>query len=96
MESLLGLLRIHMKRGVKLAIRDSKSSDPYVVVKMGKQVILGFSFFIYVSIICNGLKKLCFEEGLVICGFFEWSQLFMFFYFFFLCDFSYWTLWSVI
>lgn len=37
MENWLGLLRIHVQRGVNLAIRDSISSDPYVVVRMGKQ-----------------------------------------------------------
>ncbi|KAJ7975234.1 Protein C2-DOMAIN ABA-RELATED like [Quillaja saponaria] len=37
MENLLGLLRIRVKRGVNLAVRDVRSSDPYVVVKMGKQ-----------------------------------------------------------
>ncbi|KAK9271783.1 hypothetical protein L1049_002147 [Liquidambar formosana] len=37
MENLLGLLRIHVHRGVNLAKRDVRSSDPYVVVKMGKQ-----------------------------------------------------------
>ncbi|CAG7906304.1 hypothetical protein IGI04_014847 [Brassica rapa subsp. trilocularis] len=37
MENLLGLLRIHVKRGVNLAIRDISSSDPYVVVHSGKQ-----------------------------------------------------------
>ncbi|XP_048633348.1 protein C2-DOMAIN ABA-RELATED 1 [Brassica napus] len=40
MENLLGLLRIHVKRGVNLAIRDRadiSSSDPYVVVHSGKQ-----------------------------------------------------------
>ncbi|KAB5560914.1 hypothetical protein DKX38_005871 [Salix brachista] len=37
MENLMGLLRIHVIRGVDLAIRDVSSSDPYVVVKMGKQ-----------------------------------------------------------
>ncbi|XP_059623072.1 protein C2-DOMAIN ABA-RELATED 4-like [Cornus florida] len=37
MEHLLGLLRIHIHRGVNLAIRDMKSSDPYVIVRMGKQ-----------------------------------------------------------
>lgn len=38
MDSLLGLLRIRIKRGVNLAVRDINSSDPYIVVKMGKQV----------------------------------------------------------
>ncbi|KAA8542826.1 hypothetical protein F0562_023978 [Nyssa sinensis] len=37
MESLLGLLRIRVKRGINLAVRDVRTSDPYVVVKMGKQ-----------------------------------------------------------
>ncbi|XP_058781833.1 protein C2-DOMAIN ABA-RELATED 4-like [Vicia villosa] len=37
MENLLGLLKIHVQRGVNLAVRDVKSSDPYVVIKMGKQ-----------------------------------------------------------
>merc|ERR1712071_479429 len=37
MENLLGLLRIRVRRGVNLAVRDVRSSDPYVVVKMGKQ-----------------------------------------------------------
>ncbi|KAI9100299.1 hypothetical protein K1719_024517 [Acacia pycnantha] len=37
MENLLGLLRIRVQRGVNLAVRDVVSSDPYVVVKMGKQ-----------------------------------------------------------
>ncbi|CAN8232876.1 unnamed protein product [Cochlearia groenlandica] len=37
MENLMGLLRIHVKRGVNLAIRDISSSDPYVVVQSAKQ-----------------------------------------------------------
>ncbi|WCJ25232.1 Calcium-dependent lipid-binding (CaLB domain) family protein [Euphorbia peplus] len=37
MENLMGLLRIHVHRGVNLAIRDVCTSDPYVVVRMGKQ-----------------------------------------------------------
>ncbi|XP_039025597.1 protein C2-DOMAIN ABA-RELATED 1-like [Hibiscus syriacus] len=39
MENLTGLLRIHVQRGVNLAVRDVVSSDPYVVIKMGKQKI---------------------------------------------------------
>lgn len=42
MEDLLGLLRIRIKRGVNLAVRDVNTSDPYAVVKMGKQVIFLF------------------------------------------------------
>ncbi|KAF5742588.1 ADP-ribosylation factor GTPase-activating protein AGD11 [Tripterygium wilfordii] len=38
MENLMGLLRIHVQRGVNLAVRDvTGASDPYVLFKMGKQ-----------------------------------------------------------
>ncbi|KAL0431398.1 UNVERIFIED_CONTAM: protein C2-DOMAIN ABA-RELATED 5 [Sesamum radiatum] len=37
MENLLGLLRINVQRGINLAKRDATSSDPYVIVRMGKQ-----------------------------------------------------------
>ncbi|CAA0817251.1 Calcium-dependent lipid-binding (CaLB domain) family protein [Striga hermonthica] len=37
MENLCGLLKITVVRGVKLAVRDARSSDPYVIVRMGKQ-----------------------------------------------------------
>lgn len=33
----MGLLRIRVYKGVNLAIRDVVSSDPYVVIRMGKQ-----------------------------------------------------------
>ena len=38
MDNLLGLLRIRVKRGNNLAVRDLGTSDPYVVITMGKQV----------------------------------------------------------
>ncbi|KAJ8761344.1 hypothetical protein K2173_001400 [Erythroxylum novogranatense] len=37
MENIMGLLRIRVNRGFNLAIRDAWSSDPYLVLKMGKQ-----------------------------------------------------------
>ncbi|KAG6382797.1 hypothetical protein SASPL_157494 [Salvia splendens] len=37
MDNILGLLRIKVVRGFKLAKRDARSSDPYVIVRMGKQ-----------------------------------------------------------
>ena len=37
----LGLLKVTVVKGRKLVIRDFKTSDPYVVVKLGNQVILG-------------------------------------------------------
>ncbi|KAI3519342.1 hypothetical protein L1887_08372 [Cichorium endivia] len=38
-DSLLGLLRVHVQKGVNLAIRDLRSSDPYVIIRMGKQIV---------------------------------------------------------
>ncbi|KAF2305540.1 hypothetical protein GH714_006316 [Hevea brasiliensis] len=37
MENILGLLRIRVRRGVNLAVRDHGGSDPYVVVTSGHQ-----------------------------------------------------------
>ncbi|KAM7524287.1 hypothetical protein LguiA_014189 [Lonicera macranthoides] len=37
MEHLLGLLRINVHKGINLAVRDRTTSDPYVVIRMGKQ-----------------------------------------------------------
>ncbi|KAK9699377.1 hypothetical protein RND81_08G170100 [Saponaria officinalis] len=37
MSSILGLLRVKVIRGINLAIRDVKTSDPYVIVRLGKQ-----------------------------------------------------------
>ena len=45
MESLLGLLRIHIHGGVNLVVRDFRCSGPYVVIKMGKQVKTDLSYF---------------------------------------------------
>lgn len=44
MDNLLGLLRIRVKRGINLAVRDVRSSDPYVVVRMGQQVLCSYLF----------------------------------------------------
>ncbi|ERN05468.1 hypothetical protein AMTRI_Chr12g234790 [Amborella trichopoda] len=37
MERVIGLLRVRVIKGVNLAVRDIRSSDPYVVLTMGKQ-----------------------------------------------------------
>ncbi|KAE8658617.1 hypothetical protein F3Y22_tig00116971pilonHSYRG00959 [Hibiscus syriacus] len=37
MEELLGLLRIHVNRGVNLAVRNVRTSDPYIIFGMGNQ-----------------------------------------------------------
>jgi hypothetical protein len=41
MREQLGLLKVTVVQGKKLVIRDFRTSDPYVVVKLGNQVILG-------------------------------------------------------
>lgn len=55
LNNLLGLLRIRVKRGVNLAVRDLNSSDPYVIVKMGKQVtnLYFFTIILYVKPSCR-------------------------------------------
>ncbi|CAA7022432.1 unnamed protein product [Microthlaspi erraticum] len=35
MEGMLGLMKIRVKKGINLARRDSRSSDPFVVITMG-------------------------------------------------------------
>jgi len=37
LDHLVGLLKLRVVRGVNLAVRDLRSSDPYVVVRIGKQ-----------------------------------------------------------
>ena len=37
MENLLGLLKVRVKRGINLAVRDVRSSDPYVLLSTGNQ-----------------------------------------------------------
>ncbi|XP_075514800.1 protein C2-DOMAIN ABA-RELATED 5-like [Primulina tabacum] len=39
MENILGLLRIRVIRGINLAKRDVRSSDPYVIIRLGKQKV---------------------------------------------------------
>ncbi|PKU74139.1 putative ADP-ribosylation factor GTPase-activating protein AGD11 [Dendrobium catenatum] len=37
MESVIGLLRVRIIRGVNLAVRDTRGSDPYIVLSLGGQ-----------------------------------------------------------
>ncbi|KAL1292047.1 hypothetical protein HN51_060509 [Arachis hypogaea] len=37
MDSILGLLKLRIKKGINLAVRDTSSSDPYVVANIGEQ-----------------------------------------------------------
>jgi hypothetical protein len=36
----IGILEVKVKKGTNLAIRDFRSSDPYVVLTLGQQVIM--------------------------------------------------------
>lgn len=47
MEEALGLLKVVVLQGKRLVIRDFKSSDPYVVVKLGNQVIFLATHYYY-------------------------------------------------
>ena len=42
MVEFIGLLKVTVKKGTNLAIRDMMSSDPYVVLNLGKQVSVLF------------------------------------------------------
>ncbi|KAL8137602.1 hypothetical protein V2J09_003603 [Rumex salicifolius] len=63
MENMLGLLRIRVKRGIDLAIRDFRSSDPYVVIRLGKQVFISSSVFILNAVLWDSdLLKCCLQN----------------------------------
>jgi hypothetical protein len=38
MDGLVGILKVRVVRGINLAYRDARGSDPYVVLRLGKQV----------------------------------------------------------
>lgn len=57
MENLLGLLRVRVKRGVNLAVRDVRSSDPYVVIKMYNQVNFQFFYNFFIIIIITIIEN---------------------------------------
>lgn len=42
MVEFIGLLKVKIEKGINLAVRDMMSSDPYVVLKLGQQVIIFF------------------------------------------------------
>ena len=64
LDHLVGLLKLRVVRGVNLAVRDLRSSDPYVVVRIGKQVLLilslrGFSHL-------HQRDEICLDEYIVV------------------------------
>ena len=44
MDGLAGLLKVRVVRGINLAYRDARGSDPYVVLRLGKKVCVVPSF----------------------------------------------------
>lgn len=44
MVEFIGIIKVKVIKGTNLAVRDILSSDPYVILKLGKQV----SIFVYV------------------------------------------------
>ncbi|XP_048494518.1 protein C2-DOMAIN ABA-RELATED 1 isoform X2 [Beta vulgaris subsp. vulgaris] len=45
MSNAIGAIRIRMKRGINLAVRDSKTSDPYIIVALGEQFVYDYDTF---------------------------------------------------
>ncbi|XLT04993.1 hypothetical protein HN51_043742 [Arachis hypogaea] len=45
MDQIYGVLKLRIQRGINLAIRDLRSSDPYVVVSMGTQKVFDKDMF---------------------------------------------------
>lgn len=41
-KEIVGLVKVKVVRGTNLAVRDVSSSDPYVVLKLGNQVIVNY------------------------------------------------------
>jgi hypothetical protein len=46
MDGLVGLLKVRVIRGINLAYRDARGSDPYVVLRLGRKVVLLFSIYV--------------------------------------------------
>ena len=64
MGELLGLLKVVVVQGKRLVIRDFKSSDPYVVVKLGDQVCLASFHFCFYHICQCPIVLLFFLESI--------------------------------
>lgn len=47
MDGLVGLLKVRVVRGINLAYRDARGSDPYVVLRLGKKVVFFIFFFVF-------------------------------------------------
>lgn len=48
-----GQLKVTVVKGRSLAIRDFNSSDPYVILKLGKQVVPDVSYIFLCSLTCK-------------------------------------------
>lgn len=47
----LGLVKVIVVQGKRLAVRDFKSSDPYVILKLGNQVLYVFFIMFFVEFV---------------------------------------------
>jgi len=50
MVEFIGMLKVKVIKGTNLAIRDIKSSDPYVVLSLGQQV--GVTIYLGILLLC--------------------------------------------
>ena len=57
MVEFIGLIKVNVVRGTNLAIRDMVTSDPYVILSLGNQVIL---FSSNTLIFSYSLGKICY------------------------------------
>lgn len=56
MVEFIGMLRVKVVKGTNLAIRDIRTSDPYVVLKLGQQTV-------QTTVIRSNLNPLIEENG---------------------------------
>lgn len=61
MVEFIGMLKIKVIKGTNLAIRDMLSSDPYVVLALGKQVSRPLSWYLII-----GMKRRKWFEAFVL------------------------------
>uniref|UniRef100_A0A6N2KSP8 C2 domain-containing protein n=1 Tax=Salix viminalis TaxID=40686 RepID=A0A6N2KSP8_SALVM len=62
MDSIFGLLKLRVKRGINLAVRDLGSSDPYVVITMGNQARHSLLISLNFKLKTRVVKKNCNPE----------------------------------
>ncbi|TVU32264.1 hypothetical protein EJB05_23988 [Eragrostis curvula] len=74
LDHLVGLVKVRVVRGVNLAIRDLRSSDPYVVVRIGKQAVHEDAFDFCIPVACLLMQYLATVNCELIAIVFQVSQ----------------------